>query len=326
MQKMVSFALNDYVIVADGNKKQLVKIVKVSKDEILVIPEALRSEDHKEYKPIDPNNIIANLGANPKSGSVYGNNVEIFRKTIEVDYWGEVKLFLYLKKDELKIFKKALKHCALALEKLKIELDEFTTEIREPKGKWSGMYRYRSKKADVMQLRPKDFEDLEYLIFHELGHAIWYRKTSDKTKARWILQYQKAIILNKVSPQHIKNILGEFFESRLTCNQFKRSLLEDDVVIFKHCLDYAEEKHLLTPQHIDLLINEDKNVSKFFSIEDIKIRDIELVLTQYASESVEEFFAEAFALHACGKILPKKLKSLMDSTLTNAANFVLQED
>lgn len=329
---MIPFGVNDFVVV-DTGKKDLVKILQITDTTIFGVSESMRSLDHVEHKEIDKNTIIANLGTNPKFGKVYGNNIEIFKKTREVPEWGAVKFFRSLKKEERKTFEAGLKHCALVLRDLNIEPHPFETELRGASGKWSGAYHFRPKKKDgksldKIVLRPKYF-DAEFIgmVFHEQGHGIWYRKTSDATKAKWIIQYQKAISLRKIELKRIKDLLEDFFKSQDTCKGYLKSIEDlEDRDIFKQCLKYAAEKHLLEAEHLDLLVFSGKNISRYFTIEDIKMRDIELVLTEYARESVEEFFAEAFSLFASGKILPKNLQTLMDSTLTKAANFVDHED
>lgn len=328
---MIPFSVDDYVVTSSGNKKELMVIVQKNKNAVYGVREKQRSDDHIEHVEIDPKTIVANLGTNPILGSVYGNSTEVFRGRKELEEWGTVKFFRSLDKKELKHLKRSLLKCSAKIKKLGIDLHPFVTEIREARGKWDGMYHFRPKKKDgvsldLLQFKPKTFEDAEPLIYHELGHAIWYRRIDSKLQARWILAYQRAITLEKVKPAKIQKILDDFFESNALCKEFAHGLEDEENKIFQACLDYANEKHRLSAKHLNVLIYNEKPINQYFTIEDIKLQDIELVLTEYAKESAEEFFAEAVSLHLSGKILPKSLRTLMELTLTKAAHYVEQED
>lgn len=328
---MITADSNDYVIIQVDGKRNLIKVKRKEKENYVGVYEAHRTLDNPEEVEFAGEDIVALLGKEPLSGSVFGCNTEIFRHKKRVDGWGKIFFYRNLEKEELKTLRKAMQETYETLVRLEIPLHPFDTEVREAKGKWDGWYKYRPKKIDgesidLICLKPKSFDNLKQLLFHELGHSIWYRNTTAKTQAKWILAYHKAIELQDVNQEEVTEVLEEFCSSGMRCKEFSNGLSERENLIFDRCIDFVDEAHLLSKHHLDTLIASDHNVDSYFHAADIKLTDVKLVLTEYAQESPEEFFAEAFSLHMSGSILPKSLRLLMEKTLQKAKHFVDYED
>jgi hypothetical protein len=110
------------------------------------------------------------------------------------------------------------------------------------------------------------------------------------------------------------------------CKEFNNTLNERQEMIFEQCLSYVDEKHLLNTHHLDTLIASSHDIGAYFNVDEVKLLDIRLILTEYAQVSPEEFFAEAFGLHMSGSILPKSLRELMAKSLEKARNYIEEDD
>ena len=330
---MITVDVQDYVIVQENNKRNLIKITGAKKDgkTFYGVHERKRIHDNPEEIEIQIEDIVANLGKEPVYGSVYGCSTEIYRNKKKLDGWGHVYFYRKMEKEELKELRNSMAAVHKEMQELGLELHPFDTEIRESRGKWAGFYKYRPKKVDgvstdLICLKPKTFDNLKPLLYHELGHSVWYRRLTPDVQARWILNYHKALELQTVSKKEIDDLVGDFVESRLMCKEFKNTLGERQEMIFEQCLDFVDGTHLLNSHHLDTLIASEHDISGYFNIDDVKLTDMRLILTEYAQVSPEEFFAEAFSLHMSGSILPKSLRELMEKTIKKAKNYVEQDD
>lgn len=326
--------IQDYIISFYNEKKTLMKITGYNEKNktYKAILEDERIKDDIKTIEINNEDIIACLGRDPVNGSVYGCNVEIYLIKREVEDWGTGNIYFYtrLDKENRKYLLKNLKKVGKSIKEMGIDLHPFDTEIKDPKGKYEGMYKYRPRKVDgesidLVTLKPHSFEDLSRLLYHEVGHGIWYRRLDEKIRAKWILSYHKAIELQHIDQQTIDELVEDFVKSGLSCKEFKKTLESPFDEVFKQCLHYVEEKQMLKISHLDTLIASGHDLTEYFNVDDVKIRNIRLVLTEYAQKSPEEFFAEAFSMQMTGTVLPKSLRILVDKSISRAKNFVEPE-
>lgn len=334
---MLVFEANDYVVIQADKKKALALVSKVKKGgkSFIAVLESDRTKDtipQKEYKTED---VIAVLGPDPKVGSVFGCSTERYRNTRTVDGWGtgEIGIFRQMDKKELKLLRNGVRNAVAKIEELGLESFPFRTEVREAKGRWAGYYKFNPKAedfgspqydealTDLIVLKPKDFDNLDLLLYHEYAHSLWYRRISTKTRARWIILYHKAIELATVKPQEIEALAENFNSSGMDCKAFSRSLEDREKLIFKECLIYVNAHHNLSNDNLNTLIAAGKPVSDYFNVGTIKLQDMQLVLTEYAQVSPEEFFAEAISYHLGNMKLPKRLTKIVSKTLDEAANY-----
>lgn len=328
---MIQVDAHDYVIFLDENDRpSLAKLLSIAEPVYSGILENSRHlEETTDRVEISPESVIANLGKDPINGSAYNCQIEIYQTKREYPGWGTGTVLYYRKldKETRKLIGRAIKQARTKIEELGIDLHPFITEIKEPKGRYEGQYKKVSTRdgsvpVDILTLRPAEFDHLDYLLMHEVGHGIWFRRLTPDIQARWILAYHKAVELQNVKKEDIDQTIAEFVQSGLPCGSFRKTLDEPYSDIWDSCLEFAESKHSLSKKHLDTLIYSGYPVVDFFEVDELTISNMKLVLTEYAQKSPEEFFSEAFAFHMSGG-LPKKLVKLMDLTLASAKSFVV---
>jgi hypothetical protein len=328
---MIQFEDMSYVIVQVNNKRNLVKVLKCEDESFTGVYERHRIQESPEEVQFQYEDVVANLGTDPVFGSVYGCSTEIYRKKKKLDGWGSVVFYRDISKEELKVLRQSLLEVTAEIRATGIELHPFDTDIKEARGRYDGFYKFRPKKVDgvstdLITLKPKTFDNLKPLLHHEIGHSVWYRRLPADIHAKWILAYHKAIELQSVSKTEIDEIIDDFVASNTMCKDFKHTLNERQVMIFDNCLDFVDAKHMLNVHHLDTLILSNHNISAYFNVDDVKLSDMRLILTEYAQESPEEFFAEAFRLQMTGAILPKSLRDLMIKSLKKAVYYSADDD
>lgn len=330
--------VQDYVIFVDEkNRTSLAKVLSVREHNGAIqhyqgILEDNREQDSPDRVEINPESIIAVLGPDPVNGSVYNCQIEIFHLKKEYPGWGTGKVIYYRRMDQeyRKILGSAIRRTVKKIQKLGLDLHPFDTEIKEPKGKFQGQYKKVAGKKDgmppidVMTLRPLEFDELDRLLLHEIGHGIWFRRMPPDMQARWILAYHKAVDLMNVSKADIEETVLGFVKAGTACLTYRKSLESPHKEIWDLCLEFAQKKHSLSKKHLDTLIYSGYPVAEYFEVEEMTIPNMKLILTEYAQVSPEEFFAEAFALSQTGSELPKSLRKLMSVTLACAKDFVAE--
>lgn len=329
---MIQVDAQDYVIFVDENDKpSLAKVLSVADPIYSGILENQRHLTESDRVLISPESVIANLGKDPVNGSAYNCQIEIYQTKREYPGWGTGTVLFYrrLDKETRKLIGRTIKQARAKIDELGIDLHPFDTEVKEPKGRYEGQYKKVSTRdgsvpVDILTIRPAEFDHLDYVLMHEVGHGIWFRRLIADIQARWILAYHKAVELQNVKKEDIDQTIAEFVQSGLPCGAFRKTLDEPYSDIWDLCLDFAETKHSLSKKHLDTLIYSGYPVAEFFEVDEMTISNMKLVLTEYAQKSPEEFFSEAFALHMSGTKLPKKLAKLMDLTLASAKSFVVE--
>lgn len=278
--------------------------------------------------------VKVNLGISPLPGRAYGLDLDnLFKKTIEHEFWGPIHFFVELEKDALKVLKTSLDKTAERIQKMK--LDPFVklieTEIRAPKGKYAGMYLHSkdSEKSHRIWYAPgkaeKMPERMEDIIFHEFGHAVRFNGvTRNKTRNRWLRLYQKTIapmtIGKDVLAQMLKDF-DEYDEQDQSFNAVFRTLNEDaNPRSTKAILQWFKQTHKIGTRELEIMwrSSKTKDLEKYWPTHLIDTHDLKPVITDYATKNVEELFAECFALHCQRKKLPEKFQELMDESLSLA--------
>lgn len=311
--------VNDYVVVGSP-KKAFLQVTHVDADEQLFEARVPRKESTVEtYKYSD---LIAALGPNPPKGTVFGCNTERFYRSSESDF-GTVDWYYKPDKETRKIVTNSLSKIWGKLVGLDAHhFAPISVEVRLPRGKYAGSYRYTSseEKLDILTLHPNEemlTTQMDYVVAHECGHGVWYNMLSDSIHAQWIDLYEKAVKVEKVSDKDLK-----FVVSRMTPDDSNGGLVsavrgqldEGHVAIFDELVYHASQYHNLSLDELDVLSKEGYDVTKFFPGH-AHISDIEATITEYGGTNVREFFAEAFAYHVVGMKLPKSVMPMVKNTL-----------
>lgn len=261
------------------------------------------------------NEVKANLGRTPPIGAVYGQKVEPLLKTRTSKFWEEIRFYRhYDEADE----STTIKEISIAFKKLReLRLDgvSIELEIRQEHGKFAGWYKFMPKKdADVMCVKPpKNNEDLHYIVWHEYGHGIWYRRMTSRQRLAWVQLYHTYVVPQEVKASDLEDIREEV-EKAGSISDFLREADEQTTTIFKTIMRQITLIHGLTKKHLDLALTNGESIADYWPAS-LEISEKEVSITDYARKSPEELFAESFAHHIAGRKLPKKIRLLLETTL-----------
>lgn len=315
---------DDYVIVLSGKKAVLCFAHNPQRNTAYVA--ASLDTDEPVAIEYDNTTLVANLGQKPKFGKAYGADIEPKLSEFKSEI-GKVCLYRELDDTEKKAVTSAIRMVHKRF-KQKGLVDIFpvsVTNIRNPKGKWAGSYKVSFKDGEVhdtIQLHPKILEDAKYNLYifaHELGHAIWYKKLNDRYRSMWLELYTKGIKIDHAKKPVMTQIFQSLVESQLTVRDFMKDIEEDELKLFKEALAYLKKHHKLTPEEINLMLNNDSRQLATIWPEYGTTSSIESLVSEYAATSVHELFAECVGFYFSGKQIPKSAKSLLERTLKFAA-------
>lgn len=311
---------DDYIIVRVGSKCKL-GFAHNPERNACYLDETLQSDEPIVFE-YDEKTLIACLGADPEIGTAFGVHVEPQRSEIEHKL-GPLVYYRKMKKEEKKALKWALDKAVEVMVEQKLDsvLPIKRVEVRNKKGKYAGHYVIKRKGDDTQDkivFHPQILEDAKYnlyVVLHELAHALWFRKTSDEYRARWLVSYNEHTHVNKAKKSHLENLLKQLIESQATIREFQKDLEEEDKALFREILVYLKRHHKLSPQDCNLLLTHNSQVLGDIWPTSASLSESEQPITAYAATSVEEFFAEALSHVLTGKAIPKKIDKLLQKTL-----------
>lgn len=277
--------------------------------------------DEPEVFEYDEKTLIACLGKKPAVGTVFGVHVEPHRSSTEHEI-GPLHFYRRMKAAEKKALRFGLDG-ALKLFK-SYGLDSifpiWRIEVRNAKGKYAGMYKYKRKDGettDSVVLHPVTFEDPKYNIYimcHELAHALWYRRVPDDLRTRWLTMYNSYIQVSKAKKDQLEGMLKALVSSQVSVREFGRDCEEDDKVLFKEALTYLKRHHKLTPEDVNLLLYHNSQVLGEIWPTAASLSESDQPISAYAATNVHEFFAEAISYKLTGRQVPKKIDKLVERT------------
>lgn len=268
--------------------------------------------------------LVSVLGRNPVFGTSYGQKIEPFLKTIEVDGWGQLHLFVKLQDEDRDALKTGLKK---ALSKLKYHgLTGFLPvdiEVRNPRGRWAGMYQFQPKEErDTILLHPKAWQNVPLLLLHEAAHGVWFRLMGKKAKSKWIELYHHYVKVKDCDSRVVRELRTNFCGQDVEGIKDFRGQLEEDVVpVFDACIEHIQTHHSLNVKALDMLIlsGDGKFVSNLWPTSQVLHTDYEYPVSEYAATKPEEFFAEAVSMYLTGTKFPSRISSLIENTLRQVA-------
>lgn len=312
---------DSYIIVKVANKNFLCLAINPERGRAVI--DSTLVDDEPKMVEYDEQNLVAVLGTKPKPGSAYGVKINPYISSVETKY-GPIHFYRELNEREMKSFKKALKATYAKMVEDSLDVFPFTAMRVYPKrGKYAGMYEIRRKGTEVsdkVDLFPETFEDAEwneYLLFHEYGHAVWYKMVQSRMKARWIKMFHKRIELTNFLKERLVSLLDEclaYQDGNL--KDFFKELDDESKAVFKEVLAHYKKYHKLDSRSLDILFTEDSE--KFASMWPKRSTVVESKadISDYAGTKPEEFWAECFAFHMTGRKMPGDVVKLMEKTLT----------
>lgn len=276
-------------------------------------------------------NIIAVLtGDEPFRGKAYGCDTSVVyrgRKTHEK--FGSIAFF-YKPETEagekiMKAFDKAYK--LLKAQRLEFLVNPETTqwEVTPPNGeRYAGMWKHSrdtEKNPHRGIIRPEVMEakDFPYVIIHELGHNahFGYLKGS-KLEGEWVKLYKETIKVNRITKEDSQRILDMILEQEALPSDFKGQLEEDDQEIFKAIVKQIKTQHRISLKELDLLFEADfkDDIREIWPLRGVIRQGLEPLVSEYSLKNVNELIAESFAFYMTGMEIPKKVKTLLEKTLS----------
>ncbi|MNQ40120.1 hypothetical protein D3C85_537590 [compost metagenome] len=311
---------DSYIIVKVASKNFLCLAINPERGRAVI--DATLIDDEPKTIEFDEQNLVAVLGTKPKPGSAYGVKINPYISSVDTKY-GPIHFYRELNEREMKSFKKALKATYAGMIDNHMDVFPFSAMRVFPKrGKYAGMYEIRRKGSEIwdrVDLFPETFEDAqwnEYLLYHEYGHAVWYKMVESRTKARWIKMFHKRIELTNFLKERLESLLDELLNYQDgDLKDFQKELDDESKLVFKEVLAHYKKYHKLDGRSLAILFTEDSE--KFASMWPKRSTIVESKAdpSEYALTKPEEFFAECFAFHMAGRKMSSDIVKLMEKTL-----------
>lgn len=326
----------DYVIVQEKNTKPFLMCVQSVDDKTL--SGVLEHNRRKDYKVVEvrKKDVIVNLGPNPTPGKVYNIDVSnLYRKTIEHDFWGPLHFYVKLDDVTLKMLRNALDRTAKVIQQHKLEsfVEKSETEIRSKKGKYAGMFHFNPKGTSVTWYAPEWAQNqadmMDYIILHEFGHNVRYNGvTSLSLRAKWLRLFQTSISPVVIPHKGLQAIWNKMLEEKVNDDEVKFSEALKNVAAtdekyekaVKVLLQWLRQVQHITPKELSIAwdAGDQEYLESVWPTSAIDSSDLSPVISEYATKNVEETFAEAFAFYLSGKKLPKSVNDLIEKSLSYA--------
>jgi hypothetical protein len=316
----ISFNKDDYLVVDVGGKHKLGLAFTQSK---LLLEEGVEEDDTSKTIEFERKDVRACLGQNPPPGfEVFKCKLEFYEQTYKDINWGPIHFFIKIKDPrEMKYIKEVLDKSYSRLKDKRATgfLPLSRVDLRIPKGKYAGSYNFNTKKGDKITLRPQDLKDRSYLfyvIMHEAGHGVWFRCVPKDIKVKWILLFNKRVTVHETSSARLLSIAKAMVSYETIKDFIKDECDSEDKEVVKEALAYIKRIHKLSPLQLEEIVQTrgKKSILNYWP----KLANFGSVspdTSEYAMESVEEFFAEAFAFYMTGKTLPKDISIGIEKTL-----------
>ena len=310
----------DYLILRMGVRAELARCTKAEDKKYTAVLEK-ESKDVEGSAKIDVvefeyRDVLTNLGRHPEVGTVYGQKIEPLKKQFTAgNAWTNIKLYQDLTETEEEALKHELVVASKRLRALGVHGLKHVVEVRNPQGKYAGYHKYRPKgEVDILCVKPeKNLEGLQYLIFHEYAHGMWHRSINARTRLRWIQLYHEYITLQAVLGTELEEVLSEV-TSAGSIKDFLSDCDDQSLLIVKDALRHISHVHSLNKKHLELALVQGESIEAYWPTS-LELSEKETCITEYARVSPEEFFAEAFAFHFCGRKVPKKIEAVINTTL-----------
>jgi hypothetical protein len=317
----MSIKTGDYVLASIDNKKKLVHVTGVGDGKFNGVLDHNRAyaPENVKYKL---SSVVANLGPDPAPGAAYGCLIEPYRRSFSYKDWGDIHTHVKADKAIQEAIRAGLDKTYAILKKYKLTgFLPIDIEIRPKKGVHAGSWtRSKKDKRSLMILRSREDCIAMYpqLVMHEAAHGIWYNCVPLAYKAKWIKLYHSYLRFSNITVKDLESIKDSFFDQPQPVREFQGQLEEEDAFLFKKVLDWIKDNHRMTTRHLDeiVLSGETEFLEKLWPTYEMLVTDCEVVISDYARKSVEEFFAEAVSFHLMSKIkLPKKIVTAVEKTL-----------
>lgn len=287
--------------------------------------QSINLEDFNNKVPVDDKTVVANLGPNPKPGKAYGVGCEPILKHVHLDLIGDVFFFRHMKKLERKALLKSYSKAAKLFNDLDVwPYKTFVSYIMpyRKSSMYAGTYHwYKTEtRKDELTLFTDDYNNKDrtlYVFAHELAHAVWFNRLDDDLRCDWIEAYNENLDKMKFGSNKLVDIRKTLKDAG-SIAVYKKMCDPEDKEVLGEILRFIARVHKLHPSNINALIASGRSIKSIWPTDPVELSKKNVLITEYANESPEEFFAEAMALHLTGTKMPKSIRSLIDATLKRA--------
>lgn len=322
---------NDYLLCVEDKQEFLARAMEDSTgDTSCYLEKNCHLPKQRTTLTVPKKQIILNLGTSPRPGKIYGlDTTNLFYTKKDHDDFGVINFFYKPDKQIVKDLWDSMAKVAKILKKhgLSFLLDDPIFEVlRYHKEKYAGEYMHAKsdKVPPRIRIRPEIMPASEYVYvwLHELGHHLHLGGflTSKKLNAHWIRVFNTSIKVETIKKETSVKLLDQMLEQEDLPSDFKGQLSEDDALAFKWIIRTMSTNNALSIKELDTLFEADMkdDIRKLWPTRTITHKELTPVLTEYATKSHKETFAEAFALHLSGKKIPEGLVRLLEKSISYA--------
>lgn len=316
---------NDYLVVKTEDDKStrysLCQALKPLTEDVLLVKLQQGIHYMMRTAEISKENIVVNLGQDPKKGFVYGCDLEnLYRKTNSdtgIDLHFFVKTDAATEKKAVEGMVKAQK--ILSKQKLDKVLEyPVIYEIWQKKSKWAGSFtpgKDNSKIRLFVKYGQVDFSD--YIFLHEMAHAMdYYDLRDDELQAKWTRLYISSIKPSKIALAEARSMYKTLKTSD-SLSSWKATFDEDTKPKVNLIVKHIKQSHGIGAPELNALlkVQDFESIKSLWPNEDILSSELAPVITEYATKNLKECIAEGISLYLYGTKLPKSVTSLVEQTL-----------
>jgi hypothetical protein len=157
-----------------------------------------------------------------------------------------------------------------------------------------------------------------YVILHEFAHHVHSQfLTSAKANAAWLKLFNTSIKVQTFKKEDVKALITSLLEGEEMPSDFKTSLDEQQRLCFNWAVRTIKQDSCVSVKELDTLFEaqEKGEIGKLWPSRTLHKKDLAPVISEYATVSYSETFAEAFAFYYCGKKLPAAVSSLVEKSV-----------
>lgn len=312
----MKISVGDYVIL-DVAKPLLAKVVHAEKPYKAILERDREAQESKlipvEFRLAE---VIANLGKSPRAGSVHGVKVEPLFRTEESKFFPAIRIYQDMSDERYAEFRKEMIVFIKTLKARNLQGPQIELEVRPVAGKYAGYYKFRPKmETDIMCVRPSEaLEGMQHIFFHEYGHAVQSRMVPRPIWVKWIRKYHDHVSVTSIDDAELEQ-LREDIEGAKHFGDYLKECVDESKPVVKACLKYIQQVHGLNKRHLETMMSQEQSLGEVWPSA-IELSDKDMVVSDYAEKSPEEFFAECFAFTLLGRKLPPDLATLIQRTLS----------
>lgn len=315
----------DYAIIKVGNTNALCHIVSRDNKKLNVVLEKNRHIPGLQTNlVIHQKDLVLELGKNPPRGNAYGvDTTSLYKGRKNHDFFGDINFFYKPEKQVVKNLWKAFSIAEKKLKNFNLDQDLVIEVLPKFKQKYAGIYMHsrKEKMPNRIQIIPEvmDASDYPYVILHEFAHSLHYRHLMDTDlDADWISLYNTSIKVKTVKKEQCLELLEMVKGSDESIGNVLRTVEDDELRLAgRWILREISKIHGLSIKELSKLQRADKmeEVLEVWPKHALRAKDLEPVISEYATKNYKETVAESLSFHWIGKKLPKSVDKLIDKTL-----------